>query len=153
MTKEKTTLTIDSDILRKAKNQIPNISGFVEDCLRNYLGEGNGLTPTSKMQELVDTISKCQLELYLMNEKSKIDENKQKAEIEKINYTWRQLFKEYRDTQKINRDKLESASEILEVSPEELTDIVEVLYVYCTEAEVDITDWFEVYKEYGYGGK
>ena len=153
MTKEKTTLTIDSDILRKAKNQIPNISGFVEDCLRNYLGEGNGLTPTSKMQELVDTISKCQLELYLMNEKSKIDENKQKAEIEKINYTWRQLFKEYRDTQKLNRDKLESASEILEVSPEELTDIIEVLYVYCTESEVDITDWFEVYKEYGYGGK
>jgi hypothetical protein len=151
MTKKQLILTIDEELIADAKKQIPNISGFVETCLKQYLGVGNELTPTSKMHELVETISKCQLQLYLMNEKGNIEKEKEKAQLHEINFAWRQLYTEYRDTRTINPDKLKHASEILKVSCDELTDIVEVVFVYRDTSSVDVTDWFSVYNEYGYG--
>ena len=151
MTKKRYDITIDDDIMEKAKKQIPNISGFVETCLKQYLGIGNDLTPTSKMHELVETISKSQLELYLMNEKGNIEKEKEKAELHELQFAWRQLYTEYRDTRTINQDKLKHASEVLGVSCDELTDIVEVVFVYRDTSSVDVTDWFSVYDEYGYG--
>ena len=149
MTKTKTTLSIDEELLEKSKKHIPNLSGFVETCLKKYLGVGNNLTPTSKMYELVETISKCQLELYLMNEREHIEEAKQKAEKQEINLAWRHLYTEYRDTKKINQDKLKHAVEVLGVTSEELTDIVEVCFVFNREDKVDVTEWSEVYENYG----
>ena len=149
MTKEPIKLSIDSELLEKAKKQIPNISAFVEECLKQYLGIGNNLTPTSKMYDLVETISKSQLELYLMNERQHIEEAKQKAEKQEINLAWRHLYTEYRDTRTINQDKLKHASEVLGVNSEELTDIVEVCYVFSRDDDVDVTEWSEVYAAYG----
>ena len=149
MTKEKATISLDSEVLEKARKQIPNLSGFIENCLRNYLGIGNGLVNTSNIHELNETISKCQLELYLMNERGNIAEAKEKAEKQEINLAWRHLYTEYRDTRTINQDKLKHASEVLGVDSEELVDIVEVCYVFSRNSDIDVTEWAEVYKEYG----
>ena len=149
MTKEKATISLDSEVLEKARKQIPNLSGFIENCLRNYLGIGNGLVNTSNIHELNETIGKCQLELYLMNERGNIAEAKEKAEKQEINLAWRHLYTEYRDTRTINQDKLKHAVEVLGVNPEELTDIVEVCYVFSRNSDIDVTEWSEVYKEYG----
>lgn len=149
MTKEKATISLDSEVLEKARKQIPNLSGFIENCLRNYLGIGNGLVNTSNIHELNETISKCQLELYLMNERSHIDEVKQKAEKQEINLAWRRLYTTYRDTKTIDKHLLEHAVETLEVSAEELTDIVEVCYVFSRDDNVDVTEWMDVYERYG----
>ena len=151
MTKEKATISIDSEVLEKARKQIPNLSGFIENCLKNYLGIGNSLIPIFKMNELTGTISKCQLELYLMNERNNIEETQEQAKIDEINLTWRKIYTEYRDTRTFNEDKLKHAKDILKVSVEELKDIVEVLFTYRNSTNVDVTDWFEVYNEYGYG--
>lgn len=147
--KKQLILTIDEDIIDKAKKQIPNISSFVEECLRQYLGVGNNLAPTSKMHELIENISKSQLELYLINERGNIEEAKEKAAQQEINLAWRRLYTEYRDTKTINPDKLKYASETLGVSQEELTDIVEVCDVFCRRDNVDVTEWVDVYKQYG----
>ena len=149
ITKKQLILTIDEDVIEKAKKTIPNISGFVEECLKQYLGIGNNLIPTSKMNELVEGISKNQLELYLMNERSNIEEAKQKAAEQEINLAWRQLYTEYRDTRTINQDKLRHASDVLNISSIELTDIVEVCFVFSRNDEVDVTEWSEVYEKYG----
>ena len=149
MTKEKATISLDSEVLEKARKQIPNLSGFIENCLRNYLGIGNGLVNTSNIHELNETIGKCQLELYLMNERGNIAEAKEKAEKQEINLAWRHLYTEYRDTRTINQDKLKHAVEVLGVNPEELTDIVEVCYVFSRNSDIDVTEWEEVYNEYG----
>ena len=151
MTKEKATISLDSEVLEKARKQIPNLSGFIENCLRNYLGIGNGLVNTSNIHELNETISKCQLELYLMNERGNIAEAKEKAEKQEINLAWRKLYTTYRDTRTINQDKLQYASEILNVPEEELVDIVEVCYVFSRNDEIDVTEWEEVYQKYGNG--
>lgn len=151
MTKEKATISLDSEVLEKARKQIPNLSGFVEECLKQYLGIGFNLIPTSKMNELVETISKSQLELYLMNERGNIEEAKEKAAKQEINLAWRKLYTTYRDTRTINQDKLQHASEILNVPEEELVDIVEVCYVFSRNDEIDVTEWNEVYQKYGNG--
>jgi hypothetical protein len=149
MTKKQLILTIDEDIVKKAKDTIPNISGFVEECLKQYLGIGNNLIPTSKMKELVDTISKSQLELYLMNERGNIEEAKEKAAQQEINLAWRRLFTFYRDTRKIDDLLLKEASNVLEVPTDELADIVEVCFVFSRDDGVDVTEWAEVYEKYG----
>lgn len=149
MSKKQLILTIEEDIVEKAKKTIPNVSGFVEECLKQYLGIGNNLIHTSKMNELVETIGKCQLELYLMNERGNIAEAKEKAEKQEINLAWRHLYTEYRDTRTINQDKLKHAVEVLGVTSEELTDIVEVCYVFSRNSDIDVTEWTEVYNEYG----
>ena len=147
--KKQLILTIDEEVVEKAKKQIPNISAFVEDCIKNYLGIGNGLINTSNIHELNETISKCQLELYLMNEKSNIKEAKEKAAKQEINLAWRKLYATYRDTRTIDETLLNNASEILKVDKVELSDIVEVCYAFSRNSDIDVTEWAEVYAEYG----
>ena len=149
MTKEKATISLDSEVLEKARKQIPNLSGFLEECLKNYLGIGNGLINTSNIHELNETISKCQLELYLMNEKGNIKEAKEKAAKQEINLAWRKLYATYRDTRTIDETLLNNASEILKVDKVELSDIVEVCYAFSRNSDIDVTEWTEVYAEYG----
>ena len=149
MTKEKATISLDAEVLDKARKQIPNLSGFIETCLKQYLGIGNNLIPTSKMGELVETISKSQLELYLMNERGNIEEAKEKAAKQEINLAWRKLYTTYRDTRTIDESLLTNASEILGVSKVDLTDIVEVCFVFSRDDQVDVTEWSEVYEHYG----
>ena len=147
--KKQLILTIDEDVVEKAKKQIPNISAFVEDCIKNYLGIGNGLINTSNIHELNETISKCQLELYLMNERGNIKEAKEKAAKQEINLAWRKLYATYRDTRTIDETLLNNASEILKVDKVELSDIVEVCYAFSRNSDIDVTEWAEVYAEYG----
>ena len=147
--KKQLILTIDEEVVEKAKKQIPNISAFVEDCIKNYLGIGNGLINTSNIHELNETISKCQLELYLMNEKGNIKEAKEKAAKQEINLAWRKLYATYRDTRTIDETLLNNASEILKVDKVELSDIVEVCYAFSRNSGIDVTEWLEVYAEYG----
>ena len=149
MSKKQLILTIEEDIVEKAKKTIPNVSGFVEECLKQYLGIGNNLIHTSKMNELVETIGKCQLELYLMNERGNIEEAKEKAAKQEINLAWRRLYTTYRDTRTIDETLLTNASEILGVDKVELTDIVEVCYAFSRTDEIDVTEWTEVYAQYG----
>lgn len=151
MGKKTVGVTIDEHLLKKAKEQIPNLSAFVEYCIKNYLGEINGLVATGKQQELIDTIKKCQLELYLLNERNKIEENMKEVEIEEINVTWRKLYKEYRVKKIIEPEHLDSAAKKLKVSVDELNDILDFTYAYSRRDRVDITDWQEIYEKYGYG--
>ena len=149
MTKEKATISIDSEVLDKARKQIPNLSGFIEECLKHYLGIGNNLLPTSKMHELVEGISKNQLELHLMAERENIEEAKEKAQKDEIRIAWMKLYAGYRDMRTINEEALKHASTVLNVPEDELVDIVEVCYVFSRDDKVDVTEWSEVYAAYG----
>ena len=150
MTKKRIELSIEEDILEKAKKQIPNMSKFFENCLQAYLGINN-LFHTTNAQEAIDTIKNAQTALYLLTERNKIEENIKKAEHDEINLSWRRLYTEYRDTKTINQDKLTHASKTLKVDTEELIDIVEVCYAYNRRDNIDTTEWSEVYEAYGYG--
>ena len=78
MRKESIKLSIDKEVLDIARQEIPNISRFTEECLRKYLGIGTTLTPLYKQQELLETIGKCHLELHLMNELEHVERDEKK---------------------------------------------------------------------------
>ncbi len=152
MTKKRVELTIEEDVLEKAKQQIPNMSNFFENCLLAYLGMDNqSLFYTSDAQEAIDTIRNAQTALYLLTERNNIEENIKEAEQEEIRLAWMRLYAEYRDQRVINQDYLKHASEVLGVDQEELSDIVTVCFVYRHNGTVDVTSWSDVYEAYGYG--
>ena len=68
MTKERVNISIDSEILIKAKKHIPNLSGFVEECLKHYFGYADGIFPIGNVNEITDKIGKLQVELFLINQ-------------------------------------------------------------------------------------
>ena len=58
MTKKDVTLSIEENLLKNAKKQIPNLSAFFEECLKNYMGMVNGLYPTAKYKEMLEKVNK-----------------------------------------------------------------------------------------------
>lgn len=146
MTKKQLILTIDEEIIKKAKKTIPNISGFVEECLIQYLGIGNDLAPTSKMSELVETISKSQLELYLINERGNIEEARERAEEFEKDKAWRFLWNDYRIRLIPDETLMTSAVKELGIDEETLEDILDE--VYEARDSVDTDSWNTVYDWY-----
>ncbi|WP_305557821.1 hypothetical protein [Methanobrevibacter sp. V74] len=149
MRKEAIKLSIDKEVLDIARQEMPNISRFTEECMRKYLGIGITLTPLYKQQELLETIGKCHLELHLMNELEHIEEMKREMELEKINYAWRSVFTHYRDTGRINEELLQHAMKVLDIDRKDLIDIIELTYTYFRRDRIDTTDWQKVYEKYG----
>ena len=146
MTKVKTTLTVEKKLLEKAKKQIPNLSGFFEDCLIQYLGYVNGLYPTAKASDIIETIGKSQAELFILNESNKVNENIVRIENEKENRIWRLLWNDYRRRLTLNQTITPEAVEMLGVDEETLEDIMDWLLE--TDIPVDKESWKNVYEKY-----
>ena len=144
--KKQLVLTIDEIVLKKAKENIPNLSKFIEECLKHYLGLNTGEYPVHNAKELVNKIGECQLELHLLNEENKLNENRERAEQELIGSTWRILYATYRDTKNVPKKQLDEAEKILGVSSSELKDILELCFIF--RDEIDVTDWEKVHAEY-----
>jgi len=152
MTKQTINISLDEEVLEQAKKQIPNISQFVEKCLRQYLGlDKDCMYPVTTAQELIETIKDAQIQLFLMNESSKFEENIEKANKHKTRMAWLKVWREYRDTSHYTQEIFEEACNILGVSAEELQDILDVVYVEQGDTDVKLSDWEAVYKEFGYG--
>ena len=146
MSKKRYGITIEQDVMEKAKKSIPNISGFVEECLKQYLGIGNNLAPTSKMNELVETISKSQLELYLINEQGKIEKAKERAETFEKDKAWRFLWNDYRIRLIPDEMLMETAVKELGIDEDTLEDLLDELYE--TDEDVDTDSWDNVIEWY-----
>ena len=144
--KKQLVITIDEIVLKKAKENIPNLSNFIEECLKRYLGLNTGEYPVHNAEELLNKISECQLELHLLNEENKLNENRERAEQELIGSTWRILYATYRDTKNVPKKQLEEAEKILGVPSSELKDILELCFIF--RDEIDVTDWEKVRAEY-----
>ena len=146
MTKERVNISIDSEILIKAKKHIPNLSGFVEECLKHYFGYADGIFPIGNVNEIIDKIGKLQVELFLINQNYDAEEHRKNAENEEIDKAWRFLWNDFRPTLIPDETLLEKAIETLEMNKEELEDILD--WVYLTDVKVDTNSWQEVLKAY-----
>ena len=144
--KKQLVITIDEIVVKKAKENIPNLSNFIEECLKRYLGLNTGEYPVHNAKELLNKISECQLELHLLNEENKLNDNIEKAKQELIGSTWRILYATYRDTKNVPKKQLEEAEKILGVSSSELNNILELCFIF--RDEIDVTDWEKVHAEY-----
>ena len=146
MTKERVNISIDSEILIKAKKHIPNLSGFVEECLKHYFGYADGIFPIGNVNEITDKIGKLQVELFLINQNYDAEVSMKNAANEEKDKAWRFLWNDFRPTLIPDETLLEKAIETLEMNKEELEDILD--WVYLTDVKVDTNSWQEVLKAY-----
>jgi hypothetical protein len=139
MTKKDVTLSIEENLLKNAKKQIPNLSAFFEECLKNYMGIVNGLYPTAKYKEMLDEIGKIQTNLFLMNQNYDFEEAQKRMEDEKINRALRKLWNEYRKSLIADEQLMSEALEVLPTDAETLEDMLDFAYVNQEELGLNFT--------------
>lgn len=146
MTKKQLILTVDEEVIEKAKKHIPNISGFVEECLKHHLGLADGTYPIANDLDLLDQISKLQVQLFILNENFDIEESRQKAEDFEKGKAWRFLWNDYRV--KLIPDEILMAAAVKElgIDEETLEDLLDELYE--AKDSIDTEDWNTVYEWY-----
>lgn len=113
MVKKITTVSIDEDVLRLAKKEIPNLSIFMEDVLKSYLGFKN--TNIKSIDENLQTIKDCLLNIELMSKQGvEADKNEtfNSAEQQKA---WNNLFGLYRNGANIEPEQWEHTSKLLKI--------------------------------------
>ena len=143
MTKKQLILTIDEEVIEKAKKHIPNISGFVEGCLKHHLGLADGTYPIVKDLDILDQISKLQVQLFILNENFDVEESRKQAEEFEKGKAWRFLWNDYRVRLIPDEQLLAEAEEKLQMHSETLEDLLDELYE--VKDEVDTEDWDQVY--------
>lgn len=146
MTKERANISIEKTLLEKAKNEIPNLSGFIEECLKHYFGYANGTFPIGNINEITNKIGKLQVDLFLINENYDVEESRKKAENFEKDKAWRFLWNDYRIRLIPDERLLAEAVEKLSVDEETLEDVLDE--VYEAKDSIDTNEWDTVFKWY-----
>lgn len=151
MTKKDVTLTVEENLLKKAKKQIPNLSAFFEECLKNYMGVLNGLYPTAEYKEMIDEISKIQAKLFIINQSFDYEQAQKEMEEEKLNKALRGAWLEYSKTLRPEGDAFNNALNVLNVDGEKLEDMLDFADMYRDELGINFTwaDLCELYEKEG----
>ena len=146
MTKKQLILTVDEEVIEKAKKHIPNISGFVEECLKHHLGLADGTYPIVKDLDILDQISKLQVQLFILNENFDVEESRKQAEDFEKGKAWRFLWNDYRI--KLIPDEVLMAAAVKElgVDEEKLEDLLDELYE--AKDSIDTDNWDTVIEWY-----
>lgn len=144
----KITVRINKKLLEDAKKSIPNISAFVEECLEQYLGYANGTYPTANDREILDKIGKLQVELFISNQNYDLDKERQKAESQKLNSTWFQLWNDFRKRLTVNERFMDEAVNVLSLDADVLEDMLDFTYENKDSLGIDFT-WEDVCEKYG----
>lgn len=146
MSKKDLKITIEEDILEKAKKHIPNLSAFFEECLKHYFGYADGIFPIGNVNEITEKIGRLQVELFLINQNYNAEESRRNVENEEKDKAWRFLWNDFRPSLIPDETLLEKAIETLGINGEELEDILD--WVYITDININTNSWQEVLKTY-----
>ena len=145
--KNKITVSIDSEILEKAKKQMPNISEFFNECLKQYLGLADGIYPTADAKDIIDDISKSQAKLFILNQNYDYEKARKEVEDEKVNRALRKLWNEYRKNLVVDEQLMSESLDVLPVDAETLEDMLDFAYVNQEELGLNFT-WSKLYELY-----
>jgi len=150
MSKKKiTTVSIDEDILRLAKREIPNLSEFMETCLKTYFGVGSNNDFVINIQEELNKIKEAQLKIHLLSENDFNDTVVQEFDSKKMNKAWLDIWASYRTHEVYYHANLETASKVLGYTAEQIHEIMETLKTYCSKNDlIKCDDWNIAIKTY-----
>ena len=145
--KSKITVSIDDEVLKKAKKQMPNISEFLNECLKQYLGLADGIFPTADANDIVNDIAKSQAKLFILNQNFDYENAQKKMEEEKLNKALRGVWFEYSKTLLPEGDAFENALSVLGVDDETLEDMLDFADMNRDELGLNFT-WSELCEMY-----
>ena len=143
MSKKRQDFTIDEEVLENAKKHIPNLSNFVEECLKHYLGYANGTMPIVSDLDILDEIGKLQVKLFILNENFDAEESRKQAEEFEKDKAWRFLWNDYRIRLVPDELLMQTAVKELGIDEDTLEDILDE--VYEVKDKVDTEEWAKVY--------
>ena len=131
-------VSIDEEILETAKNDIPNISNFIEGCLKAYIML-SGMNEEQRGEELRkawETFRESQLRIHLLTnidfEKQSINKLHEKLKTD----AWLNGWADYRRTGSTQDYKIEESANALGLE----TDVLQqLLYDTYVEAKKDMT--------------
>lgn len=144
MVKKVTTISIDENILKKAKMEIPNLSTFVEECLKQYLGLENEV---ADMQVELEKIKDSMLKIHLL---SKTDYAPSKElDIKKINDTWIKCWGVYRSNGIYNDAQIEKLAGLVDYEISYIKSMMNNLKLYLPKSDLSACDdWENAVKKY-----
>lgn len=150
MTKKSLKLSIDEDVYDKAKKEINNLSSFVEEAFRFYLGlDNDNRNKELKMKELSNEINNKQFQRYLIEKSLVNNENNERLFLEEKNRRWRKLWNYYYLYRTYDFDKMSDAIDILGMKEEEIVLVMETLIEYKDEIDFKSSDkWDYAFKVY-----
>ena len=149
--KKVTTVNIDAEVLRLAKREIPNISVFIEDCFRAYLGlDDENITG---IQDELNRIKDARLKIHLLSKEDDLNSSlENRMNKKKMNEVWIKIWGVYRTSEVIYPADLINASNIIGVSPEDLKDFMNDLLLFVPKSDLGkCDDYFyarEVHKDF-----
>lgn len=140
MTKQPIKLSVDEEILKVAKSEIPNLSSFFQECLEMYL---NVNTEEFELQKLTKIISDANFKRELLL-KSHLDKKYEEKDLkQQQNHYWSMLYGAYLHNN-YDWDLMKKCIEILGQSEEVLKSMMETLK-YEDSNDFDkirvLTDW------------
>ena len=146
LVKKITTISIDEDVLKKAKKELPNFSIFVEECLKSYLGIGN--LDLMTIDENRNIIKNAMLKIQILTAKNDGEIAVEHYDSKQQEEAWLKIFNLFRKHQE-NRSDVVNAGKILNMDSTELYELFEVIESECDKRElVKCSDWGYVKNTY-----
>lgn len=134
--KKITTIHIDEAILNKAKKEIDNISNFVEECLKAYLGLDDTKFNISSIDNELETMKQANLNIHLLSGKDEIEKSNQKISDQEINDAWIKIWREYRINENCNYNDANKLSELVDYTSDEIMDMMDCLLMNCNRKQL-----------------
>lgn len=120
-------ISVDEDLLEQVKNNIPNISQFVEDCFKAYLSFAikNEEDRGEELRKAWETFHKAKLDIHLLMKVDYEGQDMEKA-INKVKTdAWLTVWSDYRRVGSTQDWKIPKACKTLEITEEELKAVLE----------------------------
>lgn len=120
-------ISIEEDILEQVKDNIPNISGFVEGCFIAYLSFAikNEEDRGEELRKAWETFHKAKLDIHLLMKVDYEGQDMQNAINKQKTDAWLQVWSDYRRVGSTQNFKLEKSSKILEIDIDTLKQLLE----------------------------
>lgn len=148
MAKKVTTIRVDGELLDLARKEIPNLSYFIEECLRAYFGMKTETFNISDIQNELDKIKQSSLNIHILSRIEHTANVEIEKDKEKKNSAWLKLWGSYRNNRIYSEITLSKTSEVLEKEPIELINIMNFLLDFLDKEElVMCDDWEYVQKK------
>lgn len=125
--KERTNISIDKKLLELSKENIPNLSGFVEECLKAYFQfvTENEEERGEELRKSWEEFHRAKIKIHLLMNVDYENKHIEKMYEENKTNAWLSIWKDYRFTQSYQQRNMESACKVLQLTERELELVME----------------------------
>lgn len=146
--KEKVTFSIDEDLMKMARNNIPNMSAFIEDCFKAYLTYATE-TEEERGEELRQSwreFHRAKRNIHILMKVDFAQKDVENQIAKQKTEAWLSVWSDYRKVESTQDFKLEKASKKLGITVEELNQVLfDSLYL----AKADMTKLY-IFDDWNY---